>query len=97
MRFYKDASPTGFSSVAFARQKSNLFLEAGARWLADVLVDGPVVHADRGLGEIAPEMAGSGLPVFLVREGFLRRRAGEHYFRPQMFAENRVHGFNLSA
>jgi len=83
--------------TATNRWKSNLFLEAGARRLADVLVDGPVVHADRGLGEIAPEMAGRGLPVFLVREGFLRRRAGEHYFRPQMFAENRVHGFNLSA
>src|ERR1035437_2496463 len=77
--------------------KSNLFLEAGARRLAGVLVNGPVVHADRGLGEIAPEMAGRGLPVFLVREGLLRRRAGEFFFRPRIFEKNGVHGFTLSA
>ena len=83
--------------TATNRWKSKLFLEAGARRLADVFVNRLVVHADRGLGEIAPEVTGRGLPVFLVREGLFRRRAGEHFFRPQMFAESRIHGFNLSA
>ena len=80
----------------FRRRSGLSLLEAGAPWNAGALVDRLVVHADDGLGAVAPEMAGGDVLAFLVGKRLLRRGADIHFFRPQMFAESRVHGVNLS-
>lgn len=76
----------------------NLLLETRAGRVAGVLVGGAVIRADHRLSEIAPEMTRRGVFVVLFREGFLRRSAGEHLLRAQMFADTRVHAapFSLS-
>jgi hypothetical protein len=93
-RFFPQSHPPPEREIS--RRFLILFLVAGARRLAVGLMDGPVVHADDGLGAVAPEIARHGPPVILVREGFLLRGTGEHGFGPQMLAKFRVHGIRLS-
>jgi len=75
---------------------SGLFLKTPAMRLAEAFVDGRVVGADDGLGFVAPEMAGHTVPGMFFLERLLDRVDGVHFFRPQMFAQRKVHGVILS-
>src|ERR1035437_1017585 len=86
-----DASRITVCSLAISScSRSELFFVARTSRLADVFVNGLVVHANGALREVAPEMAGRRVLAGFVGEGFFRRCAGEHFFGAEMFAEIKI-------